>query len=535
MRRGKRENSKTYLLIVLSVSLLSGVLYFLSQPKFNIFPFAFLFVLPAHIYWRKTGDIKVFFFSGFFSFFFTVHWITHAITHYGGFPYIFALLPLSLLSAVLGFFVFIFGLARELISKWGRNAIPFSVIDPVIWVATEYIKSFIFTGFPWALVGYSLWEKTTIIQIADITGIYGVSFLVMSGAGLICDVYDFLSKRKEVKTLALSSIFVSWIFALSAIYGVLRKAEIDDFVRKVPHSLPAVVVQPSIPQDVKWTPELKRRALMTNIKLTFSALDKPYRNVLAVWPETALTFYLNREPELKEELISLAKKGFFIIAGGLGYEENPKRFYNRAYLITPDGEIFHYDKTHLVIFGEYIPLRWLLEKIPFVKRIIEEVEQVSGDFSPGRVVSSIGDEKLKVAVPICFESIFPSLVRKMVVEGGNSSNNSTSKVADIIAVITNDGWFGLSSGPYQHFSVSAFRAVEMRRFVLRSANTGISGAFSPTGEVMKKTKLLERTSFLVMVKPLKIKTFYMMYGDVFALLCLFLSLVLVGISYIRHR
>ena len=527
--REKRNSKRAFLILVL-VSLLSGVLYFLSQPKFNIFPFAFLFVLPAHIYWRKTGDIKVFFFAGFFAFFFTVHWITHAITYYGGFPYIFALLPLSLLSAVLGFFVFIFGVARELVSRWGKNTIPFSVIDPVIWVSTEYIKSFIFTGFPWALVGYSLWKKSTIIQIADITGIYGVSFLVMSGAGLICDVYDFLSKRKEVKTLAISSLFVFGVFSLSAIYGVIRKAEIDDLVRKTPESLPVVVVQPSIPQDIKWTPELKRKALMTNINLTFSALDKPYRSVLAVWPETALTFYLDREPELKAELISLAKKGFFIIAGGLGYEDNPRRFYNRAYLITPDGEIFHYDKTHLVIFGEYIPLRALLEKIPFVKKIIEEVEQVSGDFSPGEVVSSVGDENLRVAVPICFESIFPALVRKMVVKGSEDG-----EVADIIAVITNDGWFGLSSGPYQHFSVSAFRAVEMRRFVLRSANTGISGAFSPTGEVIAQTKLLERTSFLVMVKPLKIKTFYMMYGDVFALLCLFLSLALVGIAYIRLR
>ncbi|MFZ8803270.1 MAG: apolipoprotein N-acyltransferase [Candidatus Calescibacterium sp.] len=513
-----RLNRKNILLI--STSLLVGLMYFLSQPRYNIYILAFLFYLPAHIFWRVHKSISPFFWGGFFSFFITIHWITHAITYYGGFPYIFAILPLTLLSLTLAGFFLLFAYIREKTEKLG---LPFSFSDPVIWVAMEFIKSWFLTGFPWALVGYSLWKKTIFIQIADIGGVYAVSFFVITIQGFLCDIIDFIlmkekeEKKKILKRLIFSSSFALFVFAFTLIYGVKRKDEIKKYVDRVKEEIPAVIVQPSIPQDVKWTPDFKIYSLEQNINLSFSAIDFPYSEVILVWPETALTFFFERETELQSKVLELSKKGFFIVAGGIGISEQIKNgrinltYYNRAYLVEPDGKYSSYDKTHLVIFGEYIPLRSFLEKIPFIKNLIDRVEKVAGDFEPGKEVRAVG-EKIRLGIPICFESIFPSIVRKMIQDG-----------AKIIAVITNDGWFGYSSGPYQHFSVSALRAVETRRFVLRSANTGISGAFSPTGDLIFQTKLLEKTSFLVKVKPLDIKTFYVKYGDVFSIACLIIT------------
>lgn len=497
----------------------------LSQPRFNLYFLSPFFYIPLHIYYRETRNPFIFLIGGTASFFFTIHWITHAITYYGGFPYIFSLLPLLLLSFVLGSFFLLFAYLRESIRR--ILTIPYSVLDPIVWVSTEYVKTFLFTGFPWALVGYSVWQKETLIQIADIGGVYMISFVIISISGFICDLYEYIKSKLWFQTI-FSFFFCMLFLSFTVLYGVYRKEQINSIIQSQGSEIPVVVVQPSIPQDEKWTWEFKEKYLQVNIDLTFSAIDFPYQTVLAVWPETGLTFYLEREPDLANKVLELARKNFYIVAGGLGVSEKKgkQKFYNRAFLITQN-RIYKYDKTHLVMFGEYIPLRNFLEKIPFIKSIIEDVEKVAGDFTPGEEVFPIGDDKIKVGVPICFESIFPEISRKFVRDG-----------AKLIAVITNDAWFGYSSGPFQHFSVSAIRAVETRRFVVRSANTGISGAFSPTGKILKQTSLLQRTSFLVKVKLLDIKTFYVKYGDLFSGLCVALSSALYIFSYvlgIRNR
>lgn len=496
------------------VSILSGVIYAFSQPKFDVYFLAPVFYIPLHIYYRKTGRLSIYLAGGVVSYFITIYWITYAITRYGGFPYLFAILPLLVLSFVLGMFFWVFGYIRYRIRS--SFNIPYSIIDPVVWTSTEYVKTFLFTGFPWALLGYSLWRKEIFIQIADIGGVYMISFFILTISGFLCDVYEEVRNKVYLRVEGRSGVvLVSFVFVLLftsfvVLYGMLRRRDIENLLNSQKDEITAVIVQPSIPQDEKWTPQFKDRYLRLNMELTLSAIDFPYDEVLAIWPETGLTFYLEHEPVLRQELLRFSRKGFYIVTGGLGisYEGGKPRFYNRAFLITPDQKVFKYDKTHLVMFGEYIPLRSFLESIPVVRRLIENVEKVAGDFTPGDRVHAIGDEKIRVGVPICFESIFPSITRKFVKDG-----------ASVIAVITNDAWFGYSSGPFQHFSVSAIRAVETRRFVLRSANTGISGAFSPTGKLLAKTELLERTSFLVKIKPIEMETIYLRYGDMFSILC----------------
>jgi Apolipoprotein N-acyltransferase len=210
-------------------------------------------------------------------------------------------------------FFLLFGYIRGKSEKLG---LPFSFSDPIIWVAMEFIKSWILTGFPWALVGYSLWRKTTFIQVADIGGVYAVSFFVITIQGFLCDVIEFIlmkekeGKRKISKRLIFSFSFTLLIFAFVLTYGVKRKDDIKRFVDRLKEEIPVVVVQPSIPQDVKWTPDFKIYSLEQNINLSFSAIDFPYSEVILVWPETALTFFFEREMELKSKVLELSKKGF---------------------------------------------------------------------------------------------------------------------------------------------------------------------------------------------------------------------------------
>ena len=186
------------------------------------------------------------------------------------------------------------------------------------------------------------------------------------------------------------------------------------------------------------------------------------------------------------------------------------RYFNSAYLISPlTKNISKYDKTHLVPFGEYVPLKkWL----PFLGKIVAQV----GDFRGGLEGKTLRWKTEQVGVQICYEIIFPRLSRAM------AKNN-----ASLLINITNDAWFGKTSGPYQHFSMTVFRAVENRRALVRSANTGISGFIDPAGRVLASTSLLQDAALVQSVPFMKIKTVYTRIGDLFAQLCFALALIVV--------
>jgi apolipoprotein N-acyltransferase len=193
-------------------------------------------------------------------------------------------------------------------------------------------------------------------------------------------------------------------------------------------------------------------------------------------------------------------------------------YYNSAYLIIPEDKTMgKYDKTHLVPFGEYVPFKkWL----PFLGKIVAQV----GDFKAGKVGQTLPWRNEQLGVQICYEIIFPGLSRAMV------KNN-----ASVLVNITNDAWFGKTSGPYQHFSMTVFRAVENRRSLARSANTGISGFIDPAGRILASTDLMQDAVATQMVPMLKERSIYTQIGDLFARICLALVLLIILIEIVRRK
>ena len=236
---------------------------------------------------------------------------------------------------------------------------------------------------------------------------------------------------------------------------------------------------------------------------------------LVVWPESALPFYFDTTPTVARELKDLARHLSVDLLFGNDDEEEEgdgsSRFFVGAKMLDPSGELsLRYHKIHLVPFGEYVPLQGLLRK----RGVGKLVQQVS-DFSPGEAYTLGSVDGHPIGAFICYEGIFPDLVRRFSAGG-----------AELLVNITNDAWYGRTSAPYQHFSTLVFRAVENRKFLVRAANTGISAVIDPRGRVLEKTGLFEETVLVRDVRFVSGRTFYAAHGDVFAWGCLVLTVLL---------
>jgi apolipoprotein N-acyltransferase len=278
---------------------------------------------------------------------------------------------------------------------------------------------------------------------------------------------------------------------------------VDQLVKFAP-SIRLKVVQGNIKQSIKWNPEFQISTIDKHLRLSQSTGNQ--NPDLIIWPETALPFYFQHNvPLTKRVSQGIQEIGTYFITGSPSFTRGSHRvdYYNSAYLIGPDGRpLEKYDKTHLVPFGEYVPLkRWL----PFVGKLVEQV----GDFARGDVGDTIAWKNNKLGILICYELIFPYISRAMARNG-----------ASMLINITNDAWYGRSSAPYQHFSMAVFRAIENRRALVRSANTGISGFIDPAGRILTATPLFKEAAVTQSVPVMARLTFYTRFGDVFAKICL---------------
>ena len=417
-------------------------------------------------------------------------WLTHTMTTYSTLSFPLALLVLFGLAATLGGYIGVFSWAQALVCRHlGPKGL---LLAPVLWVAVEWGRGHLFTGFPWGLLGYSQYGELRLIQIAAWTGVYGVSFLLVlinAAVALACiQGWQGLRIGGAVTLIALT-------IAVSIGTWRLGRASVSDF--------PVVLVQGSIDQSVKWSPSFQRATMDIYLGLTREARAAHPR--LVVWPETAAPYFLSREPAVAAEISSLAASiGAPIVVGAMEAEPGPASvtYFNSAFLVTAsDGIAGRYDKMHLVPFGEYVPLKRLLF---FVEAIAAEI----GDFTPG-ARPLVFDSGVRFGVVICYEGIFPELFREFV-KGG----------AEFMVNITNDAWFGRTSGPIQHLTMLPFRAVENDVAVVRAANTGVSAIIEPSGKIRERLGLFERGEVIGRIPLRKDATFYTRYGDAFALACL---------------
>ena len=489
----------------LALSALSGILLTASFPSPGYSFLAWFALIPFLIALRGQTVRAGLWLSGIFAFVFfcgTVYWIAPAIHFHGNVPLLPAALINLLLCLFLSLYIVPFGGALVHIRSTRRPLLFLAA--PALWVVLEYARTHVFPGFPWALLGYSQYRSLPVIQFADLTGIYGVSFLIVLVNIVIAELIE---KRKNPFPAAVAVTMTAVVLG----YGHYRLN-----VPEGPGGVTIAVVQGNIEQDKKWDTSYQQGVIAAYERLTLKALED--RPDLIIWPETAIPFYFGgsgdnaRRTEVLRQFVRTLRTP--LLLGSATYDRTGNGspvLLNSAYLLASDGgtsAVYH--KMHLVPFGEYVPFR---KALFFVDKIVPGDVDFQAWTEPRVMqVRLPTGEDVTLGTVICYEIIFPDLVRRFV-NGG----------AAIVTTITNDAWFGRTGAPEQHFSMAVFRAVENRVPIARAANTGISGFIDAKGRILETTDIFTEAVRTRKLSPGTNRAFYTRYGDVFAWLCVLVT------------
>jgi len=506
------------------LSTLSGIMLVLIFPQMDLSFLACFCLVPLFflIQDQPLARVTLFgFWTGMVFYFFGLFWVTNTIINYGNVPVFVSYLILMLLAAYLSLYLALF---CYLVKKWScGNPLTFLWLAPVIWTSLEYLRSTHSSyGFSWLGLGYSQAGNLPVIQIAEITGVYGISTLIVFfNASLYFLLNAWLGRIKSVSRESFSFKPAARVLGFSLVVLALwlgfGKKALDKWEQHPSKatSLRVALAQGNIPQNLKWNPLFQNQVMDTYRELSLKAI--PSKPDLIVWPEAAIPFYYSLDKINSEFVKSIARDaGTPLLIGSpyLKVENKVRTSYNSAYLIANTGEILgRYDKIHLVPFGEFVPFQDILW---FVNKMVEGI----GNFGRGKEVGVFDLKGYKLGISICYEIIFPDLVRQPVDRG-----------AQFLVNITNDAWFGKSAASYQHMDMVALRAVENRVPIVRAANTGISGTIDPTGNIRQTTKLFETDLVITDITPSQPeKTFYTRHGDLFSQACL----LLMALFALRH-
>ena len=489
-------------------AILSGIALTISFPKLGI-SWAAWGALTGLLFAVRDVSIRDSFILGLITgmvhFATLLYWLVRTMHVYGYLPLWLSVIIFIPLVFYLALYIAAF---TGLLTACGRGFGALFLM-PVFWVVLEYVRSVAFTGFPWGLIGYTQVDQLHLIQIADVFGVYGVSFAVVLGNGVFLFLLLFVTGKKwQGRNITASQAMVAVLtgivtVALMAAYGAHRLKTVDAMVSTA-EKINVAVVQGNIPQTMKWDMDFRVQTLDTYVRLSREANEM--RPDVIVWPETATPFYMKYNMEFTKTLLqAIREMGTWFIVGSptVEFTDQGEHYFNSAYLVTPTGDFAdRNDKVHLVPFGEYVPFKkWL----PFIHHIVAQV----GEFKPGEAGDTLDWPSADIGMLICYEIIFPELAARM-----------TANDAGLLVNITNDAWFGRSSAPYQHFSMAVFRAVENRRALIRAANTGISGFIDPAGRIMKSSGLFEEAALTCFVPIIRdSRTFYTRHGYLLVLCC----------------
>lgn len=503
---------------VLSLMGASGLLSVLMLPAGNLEMLAWIAFVPLFAALRDQPVKTAFWIgwgTGLVHFGGTLYWITVAMVIYGHMPWIVSAGLLVLMVMYLALYFGAFAVALRILER--RTRLPLVITAPVAWTALEYGRTYVFIGFPWNLLGYSQYLTAPMMQIADLTGVYGVSFLIMLvNAGL----YTVVCAAQPRKTRIMTALVVAGCVGVCALYG-LRKVAAFDAAAETAETVRIAVIQGNIDQGAKWDAALKDHILATYLRLSEQSLEE--RPDLIVWPETAAPFVFNYDPLYRQRLVEAVKTWQTPLLFGVTdivLAPPPKNYdsLNSAFLLSEHGELVAtYDKIHLVPFGEYVPFKKVLF---FVEKLVSAI----GEVLPGDTYTVMPFRDAPFSTVICFEAIFPDLVRKFVDSG-----------AQFLVIITNDAWYGRTSAPYQHFAMATFRAVENRAAIARAANTGISGFIDPVGRITARSDLFVEDAITHDIPVRTVTTVYTRCGDVFALACLGLTALWLAKAWYNRR
>jgi apolipoprotein N-acyltransferase len=481
---------------------LGGLLLALAFPPWRLDVFAWVAFVPLfHGLDGNSAALRGALLAALFGaafFLVDVRWVYNTLVVHGHFSPFPAVLMCVALVLFLSVFPALFGLFVTLLT---RHGLPLGPVAPFAWVATEYLRAVVFTGFPWDLAGYAQVERLPIMQVVDITGVYGVSFLIVLVNAALWELGRSLARGIDLPWRLLSASGLVLVVTLG--YGHLRLMEYPGKLSR--DGFPVAVLQGNIPQDVKWEMTERSRTFETYDRLGRQAVFRGAR--LLIWPETSAPVLFGG-PDLDWRVPGMIAENLgvpmLVGAPSMRVVHGKTVYHNSAFLVDGAGIRYRYDKIHLVPFGEYMPLSWLLPLGPGIAAREE-------DYGPGTTMTVMRtDGGPRFSVLICYEAIFPELAREAVRNG-----------AQLLVNITNDGWFGRSAAPRQHLAIAGVRSIENRVWMLRAANTGISAGFDPAGRLVSRIPLEQEGLFVVTIPETPVVlTFYSRFGDVFAYACL---------------
>jgi apolipoprotein N-acyltransferase len=422
------------------------------------------------------------------------------------------------------------GFGRAFPGSWtGRTA--WALSGAAVWVALEMILAWLFGGFPWNLLGASQYRMTPLIQVASVTGVYGVSFLMVWVSLSLVSAGVMMLRRPTARSVWIGELFLPMI-VVAVLFNVgFRQIRHEPATNR---TLAVALVQPSIPQALIWDENNDEARFRDVIRLSDQALAKPAD--LLIWPESAVPSLIRYDTNIFDAVTNLAAAHHvWMIIGADDMEPRPgatdpkdRLFFNSSFLISPQGRLAdRYLKRSLVIFGEYIPLqRWL----PFLKWFTP----IDGGFTPGRRPSrfKLADLDVETSVLICFEDVFPDLGR-----------DATGTDTDFLVNITNDGWFEDSAAQWQHAATGVFRAVENGVPLIRCTNNGLTCWIDAHGRLREifrdKTGGVYGAGFMTVEIPLPDpgrhhnQTFYNRHGDWFGGICVAIAGVMLVLRLTR--
>jgi apolipoprotein N-acyltransferase len=479
---------------------LSGLLAAQAFPPLDLGVLGWVALIPLLVVLRQATPRQGAwrgFIQGTVFYLFLLSWIPEVVSGYGGLGLAAGWLVGLLLVGTLAAFHALFGaLQAWLFSRLGLLAL---MAAPAGWVVmAEWCRTWPLGGFPWGFLGYSQHDSAGILALAPWLGVHGLSFLLVSFAAMVVGIFASTSLSPVQRGAALLSLpGLLWLLV-----GVVASGSPATPEPGLP--IPVAAIQGNVAQEDKWDDARRGEILERHLDMTRQALEHGAKLVL--WPESSTAEQIASSPELRLRLGKLLQDHQARALVGSVYTQPDGGYTNAAFLVEPGGRLAdRYDKMHLVPFGETVPLSDLLF---FIKPMVKAV----GDFQAGRLPGVMGREPgaedAAFGIAICYEIIYSHMVAEQVRLG-----------ASFLTTITNDAWFGRSAAPAQHFAMAVMRAAETRRWLVRAANTGISGLVAPDGRVVAASDLFTIALIEGQVTPRHDLTFFVRHPQALVIGC----------------
>jgi apolipoprotein N-acyltransferase len=497
------------------VAIVSAALLIVSFPDFNLWPLAWIALVPLFIVIARNPRPWSSFLLGwlFGSVFFygSCYWLTYSMIHFGGMPRALAFAVLLPGAMVMGIFPAIFAAVfARAIRNWGMAAL---FIAPLLWPALEWARLET-TGQLWNAIGYSQAYPPLLIQSARWGGVYAVGFLIV----LVNSAIAFALLRRTKRALATSAVAIFLISVATLTLNTSLPFSAGESSTAKDNDAVVVAIQPNVPMEIVKSDEELRTLTARHFEMSESALrqlPETGKPRLLIWPESPMNFAYGGDAKLRERIAAFAKANNTAVLFNSQEIAPNDGLYNSALLINQQGELVtQYDKIRLLPFGEYDPLPQWLPGAGLIGALV-------GDFTPGANYRLLPVGNARAGIFICIESAYPAIARRFTNEG-----------ADVLINISNDGYLGPTAVMRQHLANAVFRAVENGRPLLRVTNTGITAFITPAGEVRDATEgFRPAVRTWTIARVTSSPTFYAKHGDIFAAACAVLSLLIFALSF----